>query len=578
MRRSPPEALPVTPGPAASAAAGRRRFALELGGWIGLTVLLLAVVSLVVQRSLDRLVAESSELTQSYRVVSLLEGVSSELKDAETGERGYVITGDANFLEPYFQAQRQVQDSLALLERQLAGDEGQARRLGLLREAAAAKLTRSAEVIEERRLRGHEAAYRLVASGDGKRLMDRVRSLIREMVEVEEARLQERAGSTQGAKALAQLSAQGALAASLVILLLIFYLVVREARRRARAEAVLEQANLRQQESLARLQELNRDITVIGAMGEMLQSCRGLGEAHAVVGRFLGQLFPDCSGAVGVINASRNLVDIVARWGPAPPATAGFAPDECWGMRRGRPHLETSAGGSCRHSPVEAGRAELCQPMVAQGETVGVLCISGPAERLDERVQRLAQTASEHVSLALANLKLQESLRIQSIRDPLTGLFNRRYMESSLERELARAARHGHALSLLMCDLDHFKRFNDTHGHAAGDALLAEFGRLLKGQVRGEDIACRYGGEEFLLILPEAPAEAALRRAEAIRLAVHQLVVRHRDQALGQVTVSIGLASFPGQADSGPELMRLADLALYRAKQSGRDRVVVAEV
>ena len=182
---------------------------------------------------------------------------------------------------------------------------------------------------------------------------------------------------------------------------------------------------------------------------------------------------------------------------------------------------------------------------------------------------------AEHVALALSNLKLHETLRSQSIRDPLTGLFNRRFMEESLVREVLRAARNQGPLGVIMIDLDGFKSFNDTFGHDAGDTLLREFGFLLRNNIRAEDIACRYGGEEFTLILPEATLEATLERAEQIREEIKRLKVLHRDQDLGQVTVSLGVAVFPNHGTTGEALLRAADTALYRAKIDGRDRVAV---
>jgi diguanylate cyclase (GGDEF)-like protein len=188
----------------------------------------------------------------------------------------------------------------------------------------------------------------------------------------------------------------------------------------------------------------------------------------------------------------------------------------------------------------------------------------------------LIDSAAEKLSMALANLSLQDRLRQQSIRDPLSGLFNRRYLEESAARELNRCARRGLPLSLLMLDIDHFKSFNDVHGHAGGDAVLAQFGKLLQSMSRGEDIACRYGGEEFTLILPEADLDAASERAEAIRLAVEAMQVPHLGKVLPQVTVSIGVAGYPAHGNSPEALMQAADEALYRAKRGGRNRIDVA--
>jgi diguanylate cyclase (GGDEF)-like protein len=224
--------------------------------------------------------------------------------------------------------------------------------------------------------------------------------------------------------------------------------------------------------------------------------------------------------------------------------------------------------------------------MSAQGETLGVLHLRDVApapggsgetgDGLPESRKGLALSVAERIGLALANLKLRETLRTQSIRDPLTGLFNRRYLEESLEQELRRAVRHQRRLGLIMLDLDYFKRFNDTFGHDAGDALLSRFGALLQRQSRAEDTACRYGGEEFLLILPEASLEVTRQRAEQVREAVKQLQVEHRQRALGAITVSLGVAAYPEHGATAEALVQAADAALYRAKAEGRDRVVLS--
>jgi len=271
-------------------------------------------------------------------------------------------------------------------------------------------------------------------------------------------------------------------------------------------------------------------------------------------------------------------VEVVAAWGPALRGEPVFTREGCWALRRGRVHHveDTSDGLLCKHLHKPLPAAYICVPMMAQGEALGILHL-GYREigRLTEPKQHLVVAVAEHVALSLSNLKLHETLRSQSIRDPLTGLFNRRFMEESLIREVLRAARNQGPLGVIMIDLDGFKSFNDTFGHDAGDALLREFGFLLRNNIRAEDIACRYGGEEFTLILPEATLEATLERAEQIREEIKRLKVLHRDQDLGQVTVSLGVAVFPNHGTTGEALLRAADTALYRAKIDGRDRVAV---
>jgi diguanylate cyclase (GGDEF)-like protein len=227
----------------------------------------------------------------------------------------------------------------------------------------------------------------------------------------------------------------------------------------------------------------------------------------------------------------------------------------------------------------------LCVPLIAHGETLGIMyleemttlkAISHQAMQFEQTtITRRANAVAERISFALANLKLRELLRNQSIRDPLTGLFNRRYLEESLSRELNRASRTGRTVSLVMLDLDHFKHFNDTFGHQVGDILLKEVAGVIKSRVRGGDLACRYGGEEFSLIIAEVDSEGTYKCVESIRELIKHLSLHHRGQTLGTITISAGIATFPTHAGTMEDLMRCADESLYRAKKSGRDCIWV---
>jgi diguanylate cyclase (GGDEF)-like protein len=289
-----------------------------------------------------------------------------------------------------------------------------------------------------------------------------------------------------------------------------------------------------------------------------------------------------------MINASKNLVESMAVWGHPEARNDGpFAPNDCWALRRGHAYPATGSLPSftCQHLRTDASADEqvladhrhLCLPMIAQGEMLGVLTLTG-ATAISPENREIAVAACEQISLAMANLRLQETLRSQSLRDPLTGLFNRRYLDASFEREIQRAERRQLPLSVLLLDIDHFKHFNDTYGHDAGDALLAQFGSMLGRIVRSDDVTCRYGGEEFTILMPEADAAQALQRADEIRAATRSLEVQHRGLSLGTVTVSIGVATWDEHGRNPEELLRNADNALYLAKNQGRDRCVLAEV
>ena len=341
----------------------------------------------------------------------------------------------------------------------------------------------------------------------------------------------------------------------------------------------LREANNRLTSWAKELEQRNDEISQLGRLGELLQSCNTSEEAALGIGQSVQNLFPGNSGAVYLFNASRNLLEATTLWGQAPPSETVFAPDDCWALRRGRPHgaAEIAAGFRCRHvDPNQT--AYLCMPLVAQGEAIGVFHVllgsTDPGQ--SERIQNLALRVSEHLGLALAKLKLQEALQQLSVRDPLTGLFNRRYLEESMERELIRAARQGKEMGVIMVDIDHFKRSNDMFGHDGGDALLRKLGKLLQQHVRGSDIACRYGGEEFILILPDASIEATRQRAEQIKETVKNLRVHQGQKVLDPITLSLGVAVFPSHGTTHRALLQAADVALYRAKETGRDRVCLA--
>jgi diguanylate cyclase (GGDEF)-like protein len=222
--------------------------------------------------------------------------------------------------------------------------------------------------------------------------------------------------------------------------------------------------------------------------------------------------------------------------------------------------------------------ATFCIPTIAQGETLGLLSLWAESpDYLDETKRQLARTVAEQLALAVANLRLQEKLQHQSMRDGLTGLYNRRYMEEALEQNIQRARRHGQSLGAIMLDVDRFKRFNDTFGHEAGDLVLQAVAQVLQDNVRGSDIACRYGGEELMAILPEASLDETFHCATEIRIAISQLQLSHRGKPLDRITASFGVATFPEFGFSGGAVIQAADAALYRAKAAGRNCVVIAE-
>jgi diguanylate cyclase (GGDEF)-like protein len=322
------------------------------------------------------------------------------------------------------------------------------------------------------------------------------------------------------------------------------------------------------------------DITLLEQMIDLLQACFSLEDAYAAIKPLVQQLFPNEAGAIYVMSSSKNLLEAIATWGPVPLTSDPiFTPDECLALRRGQAHLveDTHHGLVCQHIrsnslPVET----FCVPMMAHGETLGVLYVSSLNRGKITETKQLAMRVAKHIGLALANLSLRDTLNNQSLRDPLTKLYNRRYLEESLEREIRRFERYPQSLGIILLEVERFKQFNETFGYAAGECLLREMGIFLPSQIRASDIACRYRGEEFLLLLPEAPLKVTQQRAEQLRQNVKHLNIQYGRQTLGPITISCGVASFPEHGLTGKALIRAANEALNIAKALERDCVVTA--
>jgi diguanylate cyclase (GGDEF)-like protein len=358
-------------------------------------------------------------------------------------------------------------------------------------------------------------------------------------------------------------------ASSLLMLVMLLGAVGQLARRRAAAER-----------ARAAMDARGREVAALFRMGELLQSSHAPEDIRRVVSHTAEELLPDLSGAFYIFNNSRDRLDMLGLWGARglpPDLPEHFAPDECWALRRGRPHGQaTGENLRCDHLG-DADTCLLCVPMQARGEVYGVLSFFHPERRgMSAAEIELAQALADGVSLALANLALREKLRSQALRDELTGLHNRRFLDETLPRLVAHAERRGASLAVLMLDLDHFKQVNDRHGHAAGDAVLREVGLLLQARLRRMDLACRYGGEELIVLMPDCNATEALARARELCEQVRGMN-GGGSGALPQVTVSIGVAAWPEHGEQVGKVIDAADAALYAAKRAGRDRALPAE-
>lgn len=526
----------------------------------------------------QRLIAEARLVAHSNEVIGRLGELEARLRDAESAQRGYLLTGRVDYLADYHNSRERVPalvDNVATLVADNPSQARLARQLHAQTEQRLHQMTNTVLRYESDGLAGARAAM----GSDVFETSSAIRGIQAQMVDGERALLGQRAISTRNSANVLRAIAVLGIPLGLAVTLGVYLLLVREIARRAAAEDEAREVQARLREGNAELEHRSGDLRALSRYGSMLQSCVDPDEALQLTIRMLSTLRPGTAGTLYRMRNSQDHAEAALHWGEHRAASAAsMQPESCWALRRDQPHLSPDAAQShCPHvsAVAHAGVATACIPLSAQGTQLGLLYLSDDDDGFLSRID-IIEAAAEQLSMALSNLSLRERLRLQSIRDPLTGLFNRRYLEESATRELARCERRGLPLSLLMLDIDHFKAFNDVHGHAGGDALLAQFGKLLAEHSRGEDIACRYGGEEFTLILPEAPAEAALQRATEICRAAEAMCVDHMGRELPRVTVSIGAATFPANGNTPEVLMRAADEALYRAKHEGRNRVVPA--
>jgi diguanylate cyclase (GGDEF)-like protein/PAS domain S-box-containing protein len=350
---------------------------------------------------------------------------------------------------------------------------------------------------------------------------------------------------------------------------------------RKQAEENLRRSNERMAHWIGELKRYNREVTLLNGMGESLQSCPTVNDAYRIVERTAARLFEQKSGALYILNAAGTVFEAMAQWGSEEAFVPTIIATDCPARQGKRVFAMTREAQEARCPRFDPTRMHscLCLPLTAQDEVFGMLrLVNGPLDSQEayEHWLGLALMLTDHLALALANLQLRERLREQSIRDPLTGLFNRRYLDSTIGREIDRANRRQRSIGVIMADIDHFKQFNDTYGHDAGDALLRAVGAFFQANIRSEDIACRYGGEEFVLVLPDASLSNTYERAELLLSGIRQLKVAYGGRELDRVTISMGIAGIPEHGDSADTAIRAADVALYRAKRSGRDQVMAA--
>ncbi|HEX3436540.1 MAG TPA: diguanylate cyclase, partial [Pseudacidobacterium sp.] len=431
------------------------------------------------------------------------------------------------------------------------------------------------------------AEYKLPQSAelavtDMGRQIRQCREVITRMQAEENALLKQRTSESQRSSYRSFSAGAIFLILSLAIVIILFGVLLRDARRRHEIEEEISKTNTRLGETVATLENKAVEARMQVSAREELQLCMNVAQAHTATVRYCAELLPLSNIALLIINNSRQLVELAASAGDNGQIRDGFPLEACCGLRGGQTRWRKPGYSEidCTHFQSTPPENYLCMPLTAHGDTLGILYVACPtvqaAAQLEARMETLRSTA-KMAAVFIGSLNLRARLEHQSIRDGVTNLFNRHFMEISLEREIRRASRSNAELTVLMLDVDHFKQFNDTFGHEAGDYVLRKVAEVFSNAVRAEDMVCRYGGEEFVMILPETGIDSAIERAEEIRRRVQELRLRFRGEALREITISIGVAVFPLAGSALEDLLRNADRALYAAKNQGRNRIVVSD-
>ncbi len=541
-------------------------------GFSAAAAILTAVAALVVYTA-QRFIDDSRWVAHTSTVLMQVDSIATSERTAIAAQRGYLLTAALDLRAEFWDAKAEVPQQLRALE-VIVEHAPVADQLKKLKSKLDQRLSLATTTVDVYDRQGLPSAQTFIQTNGSRELDLQIHALLADIRAQEMQLLDARRQKSERSANLLLGAAIGGIPLSLIMLGAVYRVLVRENAERRKSEQLASA-------SATNFRKISGEMAALSKHAGMLQSCAGTPELLALTREALTTLLPGVAGTVYLLRASRDHAEAAVTWGQHTAISGDLPlPSDCWAVRRNQLYScdDVRSCVACAHVEpplANVAAATACLPLAAQGEMMGWLYLSGAAPGPLPGLE-LALQAAEQFSLALANFRLQEELRNQSIRDPLTGLYNRRYLEESLAREIARCQRRKLPLVVLMLDLDNFKAFNDHHGHPGGDTLLASFGRLLQANCRPEDIACRFGGEEFTVILPEADKDIGLQRAKIILAAAAQMVVSHQGVPLGGITTSIGMSVLPEHGTTGPALLEAADKALYQAKSDGRNRASVA--
>ncbi len=362
--------------------------------------------------------------------------------------------------------------------------------------------------------------------------------------------------------------------------------IARNVEKRFEIERNLKKTNEELASSLQEVKKKAYEMNIVNEMYNKLRSSDMIEEILEMIVLYFKKLFPGMAGAIYLMSNSKNYLEHLTEWGEPRFIEKVMSPEQCWGLREGKIFLYVSKNENvlCKHfiKSEEKICSYICVPLLAFNEVIGVLHLQllflADAEEKDiiefyNRNHMTIQNLASQISLSISNIRLSEILKKRSTRDALTGLYNRVYLEEFFEKDLQRAKRKKTSVAVVMMDLDHFKNVNDLYGHESGDVVLKKISNLITLELRNSDVACRYGGEEIIIILYDITVKDALEKINELKVSISELEFHFAD--LVRITASFGIAMFPEHGEDVQQLTKAADEALYLSKKLGRNRIML---
>jgi diguanylate cyclase (GGDEF)-like protein len=528
-------------------------------------IILLIVVTYISYLQLGKFLTANNWVVHTLKVMDTTDNLLAAVLDAESITRGYLVTNEPKYIKNFDDNIDVIWSYFRTLKKCIQDNKNELERVATLEPILNERLNSMQNMIEFK-----HSQQKLSEIGNlvnrGQDLNQEIRSVLNDIYQSELKLLQDREAElidnfNMSLFLIVFVSAIGIITL-ISILLYINYLL-----------GYLNAFN-------KELEQRTKDLVKINEMNALLVGSDTLKETLHILSSYSRLLLPNFAGAIYLMKASANYLELITEWGDPKPGMRIFAPDQCWALKQGKIHeySKNIDGIACVHTANSGAQTYICAPLLSQSEIIGVLFLElnqsvHDAKEIKNIIQKnklLIQNLCSQIALAISNIRMHEVLKTRSTRDPLTHLYNRTFMSDTLERDLQRAKRKSASIAVIMMDIDTFKTVNDTFGHDAGDIILKRISNLLNDSVRGSDIICRYGGDEFLVILYDTSVEDAFKRIEHLRARIAGLQFEFNNVSYSP-TASFGIAMFPTDSENGENLIKAADEALYQSKHRGRN-------